>query len=96
MIHKYDEFRKFSKKKLMNKKSNLIQNQNQIKNTKPKNPKQTFNVLCVSDNLGLCFQNRFYRSKREYNINNQRHQIEKKVLGRDENFSTKSSFAEKK
>ena len=61
---------------------------------KTEKPKTEISCPFCRQQSWIEFDNGFYRSEREFNNNKQRHQIEKKLIGHDKNFSTKSPFAD--
>ena len=72
-----------------------VKNYPRIKNKQPINQKQLPNCPSCKRNIWLKFDKGYYRKNCEYIINKQKHEIDKKVLRQDHNFSTRLNYAKK-
>ena len=86
-----------SQKNIRNDKDQLVvKNYSKNKNKQPIIQQQLPNCPYCKQNKWLEFDKGYYCTNCEYIINKQRHQIDKKVLRQDHDFSTRINFANKK
>ena len=74
----------------------VVENNGKLEANNYPNNKQLPNCPSFKRNIWLQFVKRFYCRYGEYIINEQKHQIDKKVLRQDHNFSTRLKYARKR